>query len=69
MDASRPISVVNEFVGRFWAKQINVIIAATLSGMTDISEITLGTGSQDFSGKKMVDDSRLKKGGHEGMAS
>ena len=61
MNSTQPNRLVLEHVGRYWATQFNKIISATVSGMSDITAITEGDGTNNLS-RKMVIAARKKKG-------
>lgn len=61
MSSTEPNRLVLNHVGRFWATQFNKIISSTVSGMSDIAEITIGDGTANLS-RKMVIAARKKKG-------
>lgn len=61
MDETQPNRLVLNKVGQFWATQFNKIISATVSGMGDIPEITIGDGTDNLS-RKMVIKARKNKG-------
>ena len=61
MNTTQPNRLVLEHVGRYWATQINKIISSTVSGMSDIADITVGDGTENLS-RKMVIAARKKKG-------
>jgi len=61
MNSNEPNRLVLNKVGSFWATQINRIMSATVSGMSDIAAITVGDGLSNLS-RTMVIDARKKKG-------
>lgn len=61
LSASKPITLVGEKIGSYWATQWNRIISATISGMSDIAEITVGDGKTNID-RIMVVDAMSKKG-------
>jgi len=67
MASNEPNRLVLEKIGAFWATQVNKLIAATVSGMSDIAAITTGAvdvngvHTQDLS-RTMVTTARLQKG-------
>ena len=68
LNTTKPITLVGERIGSYWATQWNRIISATISGMADIAEITVGevdgvTGlpTQNLD-RLMVVDAMSKKG-------
>jgi hypothetical protein len=61
MRSNEPNRLVLEHVGRFWATQLNKIMSATVSGMSDIAAITVGNGTANLS-RQMVIDARGMKG-------
>ena len=61
MNSTAPLRLVLEFVGRYWATQFNRIISATVSGMSDITDITVGDGTTNLS-RTMVIEARKQKG-------
>jgi hypothetical protein len=67
MNMTEPNRLVLEHVGRFWATQWNKLIAATLSGLSSVPEITVGAagsnglGTANFSAQ-MVVDARAQRG-------
>lgn len=61
MNETRPVALVLQRVGEYWATAWNKYISATVSGMSDISEITVGSDSTEFS-RQLVLNARSKKG-------
>jgi len=61
LNASKPITLVGEKVGAYWAEQLNKIISATVSGMADITGITIGDGTANLSRQMVIDARKLKK--------
>jgi len=67
LNATKPITLVGERIGSYWATQWNRIISATVSGMADIVAITVGgvdtngNATQDLD-RLMVVDAMSKKG-------
>lgn len=61
MSSNEPNRLVLERVGKYWATQINKIMSATVSGMSDIAAITVGDGLTNLS-RQMVIDARGMKG-------
>lgn len=61
MNETQPNRLVLNRIGEFWATQYNRIISATVSGMSDIAEITTGDGASNLS-RVMVIEARQKKG-------
>jgi len=59
--STKPNQLVLQKIGIYWATQLNKIISATISGMSDIAEITVGTGLANFS-NALVLQVRKKKG-------
>ena len=58
---TEPNRLVLNKVGSYWATQWNRIITATVSGMSDIAEITVGDGIAEFS-RTMVISAMVLKG-------
>lgn len=61
LNATQPNRLVLNKVGMFWATQFNRTISATISGMSDIAEITVGDGTTNLN-RIMVIDARQKRG-------
>lgn len=61
LNVTQPNRLVLNKVGMFWATQFNRTISATISGMSDIVEITTGDGTSNLS-RLMVIEARQKKG-------
>ena len=61
MNTTEPNRLVLNKVGQYWATMFNRIISATVSGMGDITDITVGDGTENLS-RKMVIAARKKKG-------
>lgn len=61
LNASQPNRLVLNKIGGYWATQWNKIITATISGMSDIAEITVGDGLSNLD-RLMVVDAMKKKG-------
>lgn len=61
LNATQPNRLVLNKVGGFWATQWNKIISATISGMANITAITVGDGTADLD-RLMVVDAMAKKG-------
>jgi hypothetical protein len=61
LNETKPNMLVLNRIGEFWATQYNRIISNTISGMSDITEITTGDGSSNLS-RIMVIEARQKKG-------
>lgn len=49
LNEAEPVRFLLEEIGRYWAQEIDMKIAATLDGMKDIPEITVGDGTKQFS--------------------
>jgi hypothetical protein len=61
LGATKPYEVVRDRIGKYWATQWNKIISATVSGLSDIAEITVGDGTANLS-KTMITQARKRKG-------
>ena len=61
LKATKPNQLVLDRVGKYWGTMWNRVVSATVSGMSDIAAITVGTGTTNFSGQ-MVIDARGKRG-------
>ena len=61
MNTTKPYELIKNKVGGYWAIQWNRIISATVSGMADITDITVGDGTENLSAL-MVINARKKKG-------
>lgn len=61
MNTTQPNRLVLNKIGSYWAKQWNKLITATISGMSDISAITVGNGTANLD-RLMVVDAMSKKG-------
>ena len=57
----QPEKIVLEKVGAYWAEQVNKIMSATVSGMGDITDITVGDGSANLS-RALINEARKLKG-------
>lgn len=60
LNSTQPLRLVQNKVGSFWATQWNRIISATVSGMSDITEITIGNGTTEFSRTMVISAMALK---------
>jgi len=61
MNATKPYTLVGNKVGEYWATMWNRILSATVSGMSDIAEITVGDGTKVLD-RLLVVDAMTKKG-------
>ena len=61
LSATKPNQLVLDKIGSYWATQWNKIISATISGMSDIAEITVGDGTQNLSRSLITSVRKLKK--------
>lgn len=60
LQSSTPNMVVNEFMGRFWSESYNKIIASTITGISSITELVQGDGTETFTDNLIIDTMLLK---------
>lgn len=60
LNETMPMRLVLNKIGGYWAKMYNRIIASTVSGMGDITEITIGDGTANLSRQMVIDARKLK---------
>lgn len=61
LNITKPNQFVLEKIGTYWSTQWNKIISATISGMSDISDITIGDGTENLSKTLVTKARKLKK--------
>ena len=61
LNATKPNQLVLDKIGSFWATQWNKILSATVSGMSDITAITIGDGTQELTKSVLTSARKLKK--------
>lgn len=60
LQSTTPNMVVNEFMGRFWSESYNKIIASTITGISSITELVQGDGTETFTDNLIIDTMLLK---------
>ncbi len=60
LQAAHPNAYIQQKIGEYWATTINKIQSATLSGMSDIAEITIGDATGNFSRSLVIQARKLK---------
>lgn len=61
LKASKPKTLIGDKVGSYWGTQFNKIISSTISGLSDIQEITVGDGTKNLSSLMIIKARKKKK--------